>query len=154
MTTAPQVSGHDLIDRAEQVMKDGPLISLQTQHALALGYYIRQCVIPADTLASTKIHGGQHPFHILCGRGTIRDAAGNCTDYSGPVSGVTEPGTRRIIYAETETIWTTFHPIEELGLKSLTDEIEQAIMIPHSNPGVPYLNSQNQRQIATLPEGQ
>ena len=43
-----------------------------------------------------------------------------------PYHGITEPGTKRVIYAETDCVWVTYHPTH------LTDvnEIEQEILEP------------------------
>jgi hypothetical protein len=62
---------------------------------------------------------------------------GKCIVYDGnkletitaPHTGITEPNTRRLLYIEEDTIWTTFHITD----KTDVDEIEKEIIQEHNN---------------------
>jgi hypothetical protein len=36
---------------------------------------------------------------------------------------VSEPGTKRAVYAETDVVWTTIHPTEETDLEKIEEEV-------------------------------
>ena len=50
-------------------------------------------------------------------------------EITGPFIGETQIGTKRVIYAETDCVWMTYHPTD------LTDiaEIEDALLVPEEN---------------------
>lgn len=131
-------------DDAERILATGAPIELPTQHALALGFYVRQCILPADTVVATKIHGVQHPFYIRRGKVVIVQEDGQRQEITGPYSGVTEPGTRRMIHVLEETEWTTFQPLNDGDLLAMVQAAEGRLMVPNHVEGVPTLNALNQ----------
>ncbi len=44
----------------------------------------------------------------------------------GPVTFVSQPGTKRVVVAQEETIWTTYHPTTETDL----EKIEAHVIAP------------------------
>jgi hypothetical protein len=48
-----------------------------------------------------------------------------------PFTGITKPGTRRVLLIVEDTIWTTFHPTQETDLA----KIEADIIEPHTIGG-------------------
>jgi hypothetical protein len=85
-------------------MKKNPVI-----HKFTDGQYIREIFNPAGELIVTAIHKVQHPFFLLKGEMSIMTKEGE-NRIKSPYYGVTEVGTKRIIYAHTDCIFVTVHP--------------------------------------------
>jgi hypothetical protein len=124
----------DPINRLEAYMLTLP----QTEYPLAhhfipkngnldSGLYVRECVLPADTVFITEIHRTEHPFVISKGSAIVWCHDTGWVRLSAPHTGITKPGTRRVIRTLEETIWTTFHAVNETDVS----KIKQSIILPH-----------------------
>ena len=40
-----------------------------------------------------------------------------------PYTGQTKPGMKRVIYAVTDTVWTTYHPTDENNPEKIAEQI-------------------------------
>jgi hypothetical protein len=97
--------------------------SCPLQHVFAPGVYMRQIHIAAGMMVIGAIHKYAHG-NVL--------AQGKCwvvTEYGGeelcaPLTFTSEPGTKRLVYALTDVVWTTVHATD------MTDpeEIERDII--------------------------
>ncbi len=85
-------------------MKRNPVV-----HTFTDGQYIREIFNPAGELIVTGIHTVQHPFFLLVGEMSILSKEGESI-IKAPYYGITEVGTKRIIYAHTDCIFVTVHP--------------------------------------------
>lgn len=124
----------ELVDQAEAVMASSfPLVTkdCSSTHRFTNNVYCRETFLPGGTLLTSKVHKTQHFYVILEGTGVVRTENGAVPYYAGTI-GITEPGTRRVILAETDTRWATFHPIPE-GMTDL-EEIEELVIQSHQNP--------------------
>lgn len=131
------------IDELESAMLSaGPLVQCPLKHTFTCGLYSRQITMPAGTLVTSKIHKTQHQFVVSCGVVSVLVAGGEWQTFTAPYSGVTEPGTRRVLYIHEDTVWTTFHPT---SLTSV-EEIEADIIEPHDD----YLAGLTDEQIASI----
>lgn len=142
---------NQVMDAAEVVMDaEFERINPPTTHHFLPGFYIRQITMPKGFLCTTKTHGKRHAFHITKGRVTVKDESGEAKTLVAPYVGITEPGTRRILLCEEETVWTTFHATEYLDIGQLVPLIEEEITIPHESlvPRADALNRQPQPAIA------
>jgi hypothetical protein len=104
--------------------------------ALDSGIYVRECVLPAQTVFITEIHRTEHPFVISKGLAKVWSLDTGWVTMSAPHTGITKAGTRRVISTLEETIWTTFHATNETDV----DKIKGAIILPHVIVGRPTLN--------------
>tara|TARA_R110000824_G_scaffold68935_3_gene177702 strand:+ start:40 stop:522 length:483 start_codon:yes stop_codon:yes gene_type:complete len=119
----------ETIDLAEKlIIENGDPIVCPLKHRFTDGMYIREVFVPAGSLFTTAIHKKQHPFVISLGKYKVYDGD-NILVIEAPHTGITEPNTRRLIYAEEDTICTTFHITD----KTDVDEIEKEIIIDHKN---------------------
>lgn len=125
--------------------------------------YIRQVFNPAGSAIATKIHKQEHVFTISVGALMIRTGEGEWTERRAPYTGVTKPGTRRIIYAVEDTVFTTYHPLDGLGITERDpDAVEAAIIQAHDHaqpqPILPaaehdaLLKALTEAAMPTLPE--
>lgn len=122
-------SDHSRIDALEKSMlRSDTLVELQVAHLFTPGLYGRELFLPAGTLATSKIHKTQHPFIILKGKVSVLLADDQVQYIEAPYVGVTEPGTRRVVFAHEDTTWITFHanPDDENA-----EQIEERIIEKH-----------------------
>lgn len=121
------------IDELELAMADFPVQECPLKHIFLPGMYVREISMPAGTLVTSKIHKTEHPFIISKGVAYVKinDEEWECLE--APYTGITKPGTRRVLYIEEDTIWTTFHPTD----KKTVDEVEDEIIEKHDNPLLP-----------------
>ena len=112
-------------------MSKMPPAVLPLVHLFTPGMYIRQIEIPASTLLTSMEHATEHPFVILSG--TV-DVISDFEEiqYVGPCIGITKPGTKRILFTHTDTVWVTFHANPENFQNH--EEIGERILAPASNP--------------------
>lgn len=102
-------------------------------HRFTPGLYSRSCLIPAGALVTSKIHLTRHQFVVLTGDISVFTSEG-VQRITAPYHGITEPGTRRVLFAHADTVWTTFHATA----KTTPEEVEAEVIHPHT-PGVPLL---------------
>lgn len=114
-------------------MLSRPAVEMPVTHRFTPGMYIREIFIPAGTLLTSAIHKTEHPFVISKGRIAVISENEGRVIYEAPFTGITQPGTRRVLHAETDTIWTTFHATDETDVSKIC----LAILEPHVNPLLP-----------------
>lgn len=135
----------EIVDNIEAAMMqlpdeliDGPLV-----HKFTDGMYIREIFMPAGSLWTSKIHKTEHPYVVSYGKAAVSIDAQEWYEITAPYTGITNPGTRRVLFIIEDCIWTTFHRID--GMKSefnnlseeeinkIVEEIEDKILEPHIN---------------------
>lgn len=123
-----KISVNEVIDNAEAIIATGEPVEMPLTHRFTDGMYIREIFMPAGTLLTSKIHKTRHPFVVSKGKCIVYDGSKPET-ISAPYTGITEANTRRLLYIEEDTIWTTFHVTN----KTDVDEIEKEIIKDHKN---------------------
>ena len=134
----------NILDELEVAMlENGYPIDCPTTHKFTDGMYIREIFMPAGSLFTSKIHKTEHPYIVSYGKTAVSIDGKDWHEITAPYTGITYPGTRRVLYILEDCIWTTFHRID--GMKSeyndLNDEekekivnkIENDILEPHLN---------------------
>tara|TARA_R110001583_G_scaffold47084_1_gene147470 strand:+ start:9521 stop:10069 length:549 start_codon:yes stop_codon:yes gene_type:complete len=91
-------------------------------HNFADGQYIRQIVMPKDLLVSTKIHAKNHPFFIMKGEASIYSDKG-VERIKAPYHGITEAGTKRVLYIHEECTFITVHRTDCLDIDDILNEV-------------------------------
>lgn len=92
-------------------------------HRFADGVYAREMLIPAGHLIIGKIHRYGHLNLISKGHVAVLTEFG-VEEFTGPVTFISQPGTKRVVFAYEDTVWTTFH-----GTKRTTpEEVEEDII--------------------------
>lgn len=121
-----------VIDRAEmEILKLPPAVCPLT-HVFTPGLYTRQIFIPAGVAIATRTHLVEHPFIISQGAVETATEDGGRIVFEAPAIGVTKPGTRRVLVALTDTIWTTIHP--NPNNETDPDVIVREVTGDHVNP--------------------
>lgn len=140
------------IDQLEAaiVASDKPRVECPIVHRFTPGLYIREIRIPAGTLLTSMEHRFQHPFVISQGSIEVFSESEGAVTYHAPHCGITQPGTRRALFALTDTVWTTFHATNETDVEKIGD----TILAPHFNPLLPSNDPSLEawrKSIPTLP---
>jgi hypothetical protein len=89
--------------RFDKECKDFPV-----KHFKAPGMIGRQMLIPKDSIIVGKIHKHAHLNQISYGHVRVMTEFGPM-EIKGPHTFTSEPGTKRVVYAIEDTLWTTFH---------------------------------------------
>jgi hypothetical protein len=107
---------------------------LPVRHSFAPGIYAREMSIPEGTLLIGKIHKHRHHNFLMQGSIIVLTEEEGVKLLQAPLMIVSEPGTQRIGYAVTDTIWTTVHEnkdnTEDLGIiekRTVTDDKQKYI---------------------------
>jgi hypothetical protein len=119
------------VDRFEYAVAQLPEVVMPLNHLFTPGLYIRQIFIPAGTLLTSMTHKTEHPFIIVSGTIDVISATERVC-YSGPYMGVTQAGTKRALYAHTDTTWITFHTNPD-NLED-PDALAEILTYPVENP--------------------
>ncbi len=119
-----------LLDELELAMSEFPIQECPLNHTFVEGMYIREIFMPKGTLITSKIHKTRHPYEITKGKVLVRINEEEWEHLEAPYMGITESGTRRVLYILEDTLWTTYH----LTDKKTVDEVEADIIEKHDNP--------------------
>jgi len=123
------------VDQLEAYMVENfPIINCPLVHRFTEGLYVREIFMPAGSLITSKIHKTQHQYFILKGSVSVWIDEGEEIFLEAPYIGVTQPGTRRVLYVWEDCIWATSHPNPD---NETLEEIEERIIEKHDNPLLP-----------------
>lgn len=131
----------DRIDQLEQVMlENAPMVDCPLNHKFTPGLYIREVFMPKGTLITSQIHKTCHPFFILKGCVSVFSENDGEQLLRAPYSGITMPGTRRVLKIHEDTIWITCHPTDIEPENDSEEAIQMAVALigveiiePHVN---------------------
>jgi hypothetical protein len=123
----PEMADEDPVDVLEALLMtlperiDAPLV-----HRFTPGLYVREIFMPKGAIIISKIHKTEHPYTVSKGWARVFDGKG-IVDIRAPYTGITKPGTRRVLLIVEDCIWTTYHPSNETDL----DKLEEQLIQPH-----------------------
>ena len=92
------------------------------KHTFADGCYIREILMPAGQVIISKIHKKLHPYFIMRGKVSILTDEG-VQHIQAPYSGITKPGTKRVLYMHEDTVFITVSVTDKNDLKEIEDEV-------------------------------
>ena len=109
--------------------------------------YVRATRLPADMILTTVIHNVLHPYVVMSGAGYVWTQEEGWTFIRAPFTGITKPGTKRLIRTVEEMIWVTFHATD----KTDVDEIAREITLDRPNE---LLNENDRSRLVNLGKGE
>ena len=119
-----------------KLMGTCPLERYPVTHTFTKGLYMREIRCPAGSLIVTRILKEQHPFTLSKGVCSVWTDDRGVVQIRAPFTGITEPGTQRVIFCHTDVVWTTYHAnpenmsnIEQLEAR-ITAEADEVIDAP------------------------
>jgi hypothetical protein len=137
-------SNDNVIDELEVVMLSNfDVVDCPVKHMFTNGLYIREIFMPAGSLITSKIHKTEHPYTVSYGMVAVSIDGGEWDQITAPYTGITKPGTRRVLYVIEDCIWTTYHPLDDMKSEfndlsvteqeEIVNKIEEKILEPHVN---------------------
>jgi hypothetical protein len=113
-----------LQDAMEQALAAGELdpAACPVTHHFAPGAYGREIFIPAGSLVVGKIHKHAHLNVISQGECSVYTEDG-IREFKAPHTFVSQPGTKRVVLARTDLVWTTVHVTNETELDKIEDYV-------------------------------
>lgn len=106
---------NDVIEQLGQSMHQLPEIyEPALSHYQAQGLYGRRIYVPAGVCVVTMVHKQEHFTVALKGRCRVVNEQGQEAIVEAPAVFVTQPGTQRACYAETDVEWLTVHAVSEI----------------------------------------
>ena len=91
-------------------MVDIPQVECPLLHFHPPGVFVRQITMPKGSLILSRMHHVEHAYTISKGSCRVWTAEDGVQDYVAPWTGITKPGTVRILFMHEDTVWTTYHP--------------------------------------------
>ena len=112
----------DEIFKAQDLMLQMPQADTVVTHHFADGLYARELLIPAGVCLVGALHKTNHIFTVSQGECYAVTHEGK-EHIVAPHTGQTRPGMKRVIYAVTDTVWTTYHPTDEINPEKIAEQI-------------------------------
>jgi len=108
------------------------------KHHFAGGIYVREILIPADTIILGKRHRHKTCNFLVSGELSLYMGEDNPSKrVKGPMIFESEPGTRKLAYSHSDVVFMNFHPTQETDLK----KIEQEFIMPEQE----YIEDRSQK---------
>ena len=131
LNTREQIQGLQsfLIDNADEVNivthQNSKIFPLE--HTFADGIYIRQMTMNKDSLVVGAIHNHLHVWFLLSGHITVATEE-ESLEYIAPCYVLATPGTKRVIYANEDSVFVNVHknPTNCQDIEELEREIVSA----------------------------
>lgn len=117
--------------------KDIPEIKeITIKHGFADQIYLREMTMQAGQIVIGAIHNHQHIWFLMKGKVTINDN-GEIIDHIAPCYMISEPGSKRIIYAHEHSIFVNIHknPSNTKDIKELENELVSMTMDEFNKKG-------------------
>jgi len=92
------------------------------KHTFVDGMYVREIFMPKGSMIMSKIHKHRHPYFVMKGDTSVLTEKG-VQRIKAPYNGITERGTKRLLYMHEDTIWITVHATESKDLDIIEEEV-------------------------------
>lgn len=96
-------------------------------HKFCQNLYVREIHIPQGTVLTGKIHRHAHPNFLMEGEALVFTEQNQMEHLKAPLSMISEPGTKRVVYALSDLKWITVH---EVGSERDLSKIEEIVIAP------------------------
>lgn len=103
------LSTKDRLLQLDAFLIHSPQVECPLEHQFIEHQYLRERFVPAGTLFSTYTWKIDHPFFGSMGELLIWTEADGWVHYQCPCRGITRAGTKRVVYAITDVVWTSIH---------------------------------------------
>lgn len=111
------------IERLQAAMTKLPQLELVTKHHFADGMYCRELWRPAGCAIVGKVHKREHFYIVLSGEVTVTCDGKPPERIQAPRIIVSAPGTKRAVFAHTDSICITVHRTDSHDLKTIEEEL-------------------------------
>ena len=91
------------------------------KHSFADGLYIREIFMPKGIIAVSELHKKSYPYFVLEGDLSVI-VPGGLVRIKAPYFGITEAGTKRVLYIHEDTHWINVHATDETDVEKMREE--------------------------------
>lgn len=129
------VPSRNLVRELEATMRqmDGQFTEDQlTRHHFCAGMYAREFHLPAGGIAVGKQHAKESFFLLVSGEAAFSVEDGSVQQICAPYMAITQPGSKRVVWALTDTLFLTFHPNPDDERDLI--QLEQRYIAPEALP--------------------
>lgn len=95
--------------------------SMPLRHSFADGCYVREILVPKNTLVVGKIHKHNHPRFLLRGEALVFTEHTGWRYFIAPSYVISQAGRKSIFYAIEDTVVVTVHVTDETDLEKIED---------------------------------
>lgn len=120
---SPQAMMRQKVEVLQQQLAKLPQYQPETKHYFHGGMYCREVFRHADVLVVGAVHKKEHFYLIVYGTVQITDGDGDAQEVTGPHLFRSKPGTKRAVYAVTDTLCMTFHATEATTVEEAETEL-------------------------------
>jgi hypothetical protein len=132
---APVISMRQKVERLQEQIAALPQYEPKTTHYFHAGMYCREVWRKADIMVVGKVHLKEHMYLIVSGTVLITDGDGEPQRFTGPHMMLSQPGTKRAVYAETDVLCMTFHRTDATTVEAAEAELVEADDLSMYAPG-------------------
>lgn len=113
------------VDLIQSAFLELPQVECPVRHIFTPGLYTREIFMPKGIYVISRVHKKQHPYVISKGACSVWIDGVGVRVLRAPFTGVTQPGTRRLLCILEDTVWTTCHVTEFTTLPEIEADIIQ-----------------------------
>lgn len=111
--------------KLEETVEQLPQVDCPVKHHFAPGVYLREMTIPTGVVLTGAVHKTCHLS--MLSKGHIYLVGDTETiELKAPATVVSQPGTKRAIYAVEEAVWTTIHATDTTDVDALVEELTES----------------------------
>jgi hypothetical protein len=139
----------DFLNQCDVEILKMPPRECPVTHRFTPGLYIREIFMPKNTILTSLLHLTTHPYFIMQGELSVWHKGIQIQRIKAPYTGITEAGTRRLLFIHEDTIWTTCHVTDLTDPDEIIESITSNDFNPLVDKTAPRLNSwrYNRNQI-------
>lgn len=116
LPTPANMEFRDVVKKLEECMMEMPdkidiPVDTPCRHFFCDKLYAREIFMPAGTVIIGKIHAKEHISIVSQGYAIVASEQGS-QEIRAPMTWISLPNTKRVVYVIEDMIWTTLHPNE------------------------------------------
>lgn len=138
----------DILNLADVEILKLPQIECPLVHRFTPHLYTREIHMPAGCIVSSLLHLTTHPFFIMKGDVSVWYHDMPVQRYKAPYTGITQAGTRRLLFTHEDTIWSTCHVTDKTDPDEIMEEITSNDFNPLVDKNHPRLNQWRHNRFA------
>ncbi len=123
------ITKQNSVDSLAKSMGSLPRAVCPVTHRFTPSLYAREIFMPKGSFIVSRTHKTTHPYVISKGRVSVWSQDKGVEHLQAPFTGITTPGTQRVLYIHEDCVWTTFHVTDEKD----PEKIGELILEPMSN---------------------
>lgn len=117
------------IREVAEALRRGETFSMDVSHSFTrdaegnVVRYTRGCLMIPGRIYVSEKHRTEHPWFMIKGDCWVFSPESGWVHLVGTNSGITKPGTQRLLFIVEPTVWATSHETHDTDLKALEERI-------------------------------